>query len=100
MSGWLLNLIPWWVWAIVAAGVLLIARGWLGSWRNVLLAAMGAAGAIWSLMSYQKGWKSAKRDTEARQAKKEKEAQDAYRKIDSDGIDRDDVSDRLRDHRF
>ena len=100
MTGWLLNLIPWWVYAIAIGLVLIAARGWLGSWRNVLLAAVGAAGAILSLRGFQKGWKSAKRDTEARQAKKEKEAQDAYDKIDSDGIDRDSVSDRLRNHRF
>jgi len=56
MTGWLLNLIPWWVYAVVAGLLLIAARGWLGSWRNVLLAALAAAGAILSLRGFQKGW--------------------------------------------
>ena len=73
MTGWLLNLIPWWVWAIVAAALLLIVRGYLGSWRNVVAAAGLVGGAILALAGFQRGWKASQRASESRQQAKERQ---------------------------
>jgi len=56
VTGWLLNLIPWWVYAVVAGLFLIVTRSWLGSWRNVIAVAGVALGAILSLRGFQKGW--------------------------------------------
>ena len=83
----------WWVflWAAAVIGGYVI-----GGWR--LAAAIATLGVGSGL--YIKGRRDADADRKARDQRRQNRLDEKYGEIDNSKIDRDDISDRLRDNKF
>lgn len=90
ISGWIMHLIPWWLWLLAAA--IAIAAVWrLFGWRGALVAGAG----LLAVLGYGKGrsdafseWDAAEARRRADAIKKRKEIDDATVGMDATSVDR------------
>ncbi|MGH8815240.1 MAG: hypothetical protein ACREX5_01520 [Achromobacter pestifer] len=88
---WLLNLIPWWAWLLLAA--IAIGAVWrLFGWRG----AVAAAGLILPVLGFRWSVGMGAERERARQAKARDNLQEHYDEIDRQDIDPSGSYDRLR----
>jgi threonine/homoserine/homoserine lactone efflux protein len=77
MIGWLLDLIPWWVWVPLGVGALFAAYQFLG-----LRGLMAAGGAVALWFAYIFGRKSGTADAEVRREREQAKAREERHEMD------------------
>jgi hypothetical protein len=79
MIGWLLDAVPLWAWAILAAVALLVAWRLLG-----LRGALAAGGALAGVLTYRAGRKAGGADALSRQKKADEKAVKDHDRIEAE----------------
>jgi len=82
MLGWLLDFIPWWIWAPLAAGALFAAWRFLG-----LRGLLAAAAAVALAFVYRAGRKAGSTAAEAQRERERRKAEQELHEMDREASD-------------
>lgn len=81
MGDWLLYVVPWWVWLIVAAVAVGLVHRLIG-FRNALVAAAVAVAAILQVRARQQGRQDKERELDAERLRSMRDRRESDAKVD------------------